>query len=167
MKQNVRDFFTTMLVGNKGTLKGGGGSTTTPPPLKFFCGKVKKRYKEDEKWMGREVVVHVNIFSRGDIFSGGFEIFSGGGVEKFSRGSHVGKTQTPSPPPPPEIYYYCLKTEEVQKNGWGMIAYLLTYFSRLRFFRERLRFSCVGLRYFQGGFRNFQRGLLNLFRRGE
>ena len=79
MKQNVRDFFTIMSVGNKGILKGGGASTTTPPPLKFFLGKVKKRYKEDEKWMGREVVVHVNIFLWGDIFSGGFEIFSGGG----------------------------------------------------------------------------------------
>ena len=29
--------------------------------------------------MGREVVVPVNIFSLGDIFSGGVEIFSGGG----------------------------------------------------------------------------------------
>ena len=117
MKQNVCDFLTIMLVGNKGISKGGGGgggvSTTTPPPLKFFFGKVKKRYKEDEKWMGRKVVVHVNIFSRGDIFSGGFEIFSGGGVvEKFSRGSHDGN-------PPPGIYYYFLKTEEVQKTDGG------------------------------------------------
>ena len=60
----------------------------------FWGRKVKKRYKEVEKWMGREVVVPVNKFSRGDIFSGGVEIFSGGVVEKFSRGSHV---RTPPP----------------------------------------------------------------------
>ena len=41
-------FLQSRLVGNNGVLKGGGGSTT-PPPLKFFRGKVKKRYKEDEK----------------------------------------------------------------------------------------------------------------------
>ena len=41
---------------------GGGGGSTTPPPPDFFWGKVKKRYKEHEKWMGREVVVPVNIF---------------------------------------------------------------------------------------------------------
>ena len=45
-----------------GTLKGGGDSTT-PPPLNIFFGKVKKRYKKNEKWMGREVMVPVNIFS--------------------------------------------------------------------------------------------------------
>ena len=122
---------------------------------------MKKRYKEDEKWMGREVVVPVNIFSQGDIFSGGVEIFSGGGWLRNFQGGHM--LENPPPPPPREIYYY--KTEEVQKKtdgGW----YLLTYFSRLRFFRERLRFSCVGLRYFQGVFRNFQRLLINFFRRG-
>ena len=100
MKQNVCDFFTTMLVGNKGTLKGGGGgSTTTPPPLNFFLGKVKKSTKKMKNgWgLGREVVVHVNVFSRGDIFSGGFEIFSGGGGWlKIFQGGHMLET----PPPP-------------------------------------------------------------------
>ena len=76
--KRVWNFLQSWLVGNKGILKVGGGSTT-PPPLNFFLGKVKKRYNEDEKWMGKEVVVPVNIFSRGDTFSGGFEIFSGGG----------------------------------------------------------------------------------------
>ena len=79
MKQNVRDFLTIMLVGNKGILKGGGVSTTTPPPLKFFFGKVKKRYKEDEKWMGRKVVVHVNIFRGVTFFREGLKYFQGGG----------------------------------------------------------------------------------------
>ena len=63
IKQNVRGMFLqSWLVGNKGVLRGGG--STTPPPLFFFGGKVKKRYKENEKWMGREVVVPVklNIF---------------------------------------------------------------------------------------------------------
>ena len=68
-------------------------------------------------------------------------------------------------PPAPEIYYYFLKTEEVQKTDGG--SYLLTYFSRLRFFRERLRFSCVGLTYFQGGgVQKLSEGGDNFFRRG-
>ena len=74
------EFFTIMVSWQQGRIKGGGGGSNTPPPLKFFLGKVKKWYK-DEKWMGREVVVPVNIFS--------------GGVEIFLRGSHVGN----SPPP--------------------------------------------------------------------
>ena len=51
MKQNVPGFFYNhgYIVGNKGVLKGGGGGSTTPLPLNFFGGKVKKRYKEDEK----------------------------------------------------------------------------------------------------------------------
>ena len=57
----------------------------------------------------------VNIFSRGDIFLGGVEIFSGGVVEKFSRGSHVGNP----PPPPPGNLLLFLKTEEVQKKRMG------------------------------------------------
>ena len=76
------DFFTIMVSWQQGRIKGGGGGlggSTTPTPLKFIWGKVKKSYKEDEKWMGREVVVPFNIFSRGDIFLGGVEIFSGGG----------------------------------------------------------------------------------------
>ena len=73
---------------------------------------MKKRYKEDEKWMGREVVVPVNIFSRGDIFSGGVEIFSGGVVEKFSRGHML-------EPPPRKFIIISLKTEEVQKKTDG------------------------------------------------
>ena len=85
-------FLQSWLVGNKGVLKGGGFNYSSS--LNFFLGKVKKRYKEDEKWGGREVVVAVNIFSRGDIFSGGVEIFSGEVVEKFSRRAHVG-----NPPP--------------------------------------------------------------------
>ena len=50
------------LVGNKGVLRG--GVQLLLPPLIFFGGKVKKRYKENEKWMGRKVVVPVklNIF---------------------------------------------------------------------------------------------------------
>ena len=44
---------------------------------------MKKRYKEDEKWIRREVVVPVNIFSRGDIFSGGVEYFQGGWLRNF------------------------------------------------------------------------------------
>ena len=62
------NFLQSWLVGNKGILKGGGGVQLLIPPLNFFGGKVKKRYNEDEKWMGKEVVVPVNIFSRGDTF---------------------------------------------------------------------------------------------------
>ena len=62
-------------------------------------------------------MVPVNTFSRGDIFSGGVEIFLGGVVEKFSRGSHVGNP----PPPPQKFIIISLKIEEVQKNGWRMI----------------------------------------------
>ena len=121
MKQNLRDFFTTMLVGNKGTLKGGGGggggSTTTPPPLKFFWGKVKKRYKQDEKWMGREVVVHVNIFSRVTFFREGLRYFQGGGVfEKFSRGSHVG-----NPPPPGNLLLFFENRRGTNKTDGGWL----------------------------------------------
>ena len=73
------EFFTIMVSWQQGCINGGGGGgSTTPPPLKFLMGKVKKRYKEDEKWMEREVVLPVNIFSRSDIFSRGVEIFSGG-----------------------------------------------------------------------------------------
>ena len=69
-------------------------------------------------------MVPVNIFSLGGIFSGGVKIFSGGVVEKFSRRSHVGT------PPPRKFIIIFLKTEEVQKNEWGMIP-AITYFSRL------------------------------------
>ena len=62
-------------------------------------------------------MVPVNIFSRGDIFSGGVEIFSGGVVEKFLRGSHVGNP--PPPPPPRKFIIIFLKTEEVQKKRMG------------------------------------------------
>ena len=65
------------------------------------------------------MVVPVNIFSLGGIFSGGVKIFSGGVVEKFSRRSHVGTR--PPPPPPRKFIIIFLKTEEVQKNEWGMI----------------------------------------------
>ena len=50
------NFLQSWLVGNKDVLKG----STTPLPEIIFLGKVKKRYKENEKWMGREVVVPVN-----------------------------------------------------------------------------------------------------------
>ena len=83
-----------MVSWQQGRIKRGGGFNYSSPP-DFFGRKVKKRYKEDEKWMGREVVVPVNIFLRGDIFSGGVKIFSGGVVEKFSRGQML------EPPPPP------------------------------------------------------------------
>ena len=44
MKQNVRDFLTIMIVGNKGILKGGGGvSTTTPPPSEIVFGKSEEK----------------------------------------------------------------------------------------------------------------------------
>ena len=46
-------------------------------------------------------MVPVNIFSRGDNFSGGVEIFSRGVIEKFSRGSHVG-----TPPPPGNLLLF-------------------------------------------------------------
>ena len=59
----------------------GGGVQLLLPPEIFFWGKVK-----DEKWMGREVVVPVNIFSWGDIFSGGVEIFSGGVWLRYFQG---------------------------------------------------------------------------------
>ena len=62
--------------------------------------------------MGREVVVPVNIFSRSDIFLGGVEIFLGGVVEKFLRGSHVGT-------PPRKFIIIFLKTEEVQNKRMG------------------------------------------------
>ena len=58
-------------------------------------------------------MVPVNIFSRGDIFSGGVEIFLGGGVvEKFLRGSHVGN-------PPSEIYYYFFENRRGTKKTDG------------------------------------------------
>ena len=88
-----------MVSWQQGRIKGGGVNYSSPP-RNFFWGKVKKRYK-DEKWMGREMVVPVNIFSLGGIFSGGVKIFSGGVVEKFSRRSHVG-----TPPPPGNLLLF-------------------------------------------------------------
>ena len=58
--KRVWNFLQSWLVGNKGVLKGGGVQLLLP--LNFSWGKVKKRCKENEKWMGREVVVPVNIF---------------------------------------------------------------------------------------------------------
>ena len=58
-------------------------------------------------------MVPFNIFSRGDIFLGGVEIFSGGVVEKFSRGSPVGN------PHPPEIYYYFFENQRGTKKTDG------------------------------------------------
>ena len=74
---------------------------------------MKKRYKEDAKWMGREVVVPVNIFLWGDIFTGGVEIFSGEVVDKFSRG-HMLK-----PPPPGNLLLFFENRRGTTKNGWG------------------------------------------------
>ena len=94
MKQNVRGFFTIMVIYSwqQGRIKGG-GVVQLLLPLNFFWGKVKKRYKEDEKWMGREVVVPVNIFSRGDIFGGWLRNFQGG---------HMLET----PPPPRNLLLF-------------------------------------------------------------
>ena len=64
--------------------------------------------------MGREVVVPVNIFSRGDIFSGGVEIFLGGVVEKFLRGSHVG-----TPPPRKFIIIFFENRRGTKKKRMG------------------------------------------------
>ena len=108
MKQNVRDFFTIMVSWQQGHIKGRGGGFSYPPPLNFFWGKVKKMYKEDEKWMGRKVVVHVNIFSRGDIFSRRVEIFSGG----WFKGVTCWK-----PPPPPGNLLLFFENRRGTKNG--------------------------------------------------
>ena len=56
------NFFTIMVSWQQGHIKGGGGGGFNYSPPEFFLGKVKKRYKENEKWMGRELVVPVNIF---------------------------------------------------------------------------------------------------------
>ena len=113
------NFLQSWLVGNKGILKGGGGvQLLLPAPLNFFFGKVKKRYNEDEKWMGKEVVVPVNIISRGDTFSGGFEIFSGGGgwLRNFQGGQML------EPPPPPGNLLLFFENRRGTKKGWGMIS---------------------------------------------
>ena len=60
MKQNLCGNFAIMVSWQQGRIKGGWVNYSSP--LKFFWGKVKKKYKENEKWMGREVVVPVNIF---------------------------------------------------------------------------------------------------------
>ena len=57
----------------------------------------------------------VYIFSRGDIFSGEVELFSGGGgwLRNF-QGGHMLETPTP-----PGNILLLLKTEEVQKKRMG------------------------------------------------
>ena len=54
-----------------------------------------------------------NIFSRGDIFSGGIEVFEGGWLRNL-QGVTCWK-----PPPPPEIYYYFFENRRGTKKTDG------------------------------------------------
>ena len=50
-------------------------------------------------WGGRWYVVPANIFSWGDIFSGGVEIFSGGGWLRYFQGGGLRNFEGGDPPP--------------------------------------------------------------------